>query len=146
MSPLGSFKRKRFLMYFMHNGVKKILKMQFYFHEIILSFTFHAMLWFIRGKHCSVVAAVLFVNQFVFVSLNLISMPLLAQWLEGRKEIQNWTRGALNIIKLIGKAPSFATLCWKLKTNKMSENLKNFENLKENMSKFSLVLNPLTSR
>ena len=43
-------------------------------------------------------------------------MPLLAQWLGGGKslvqlEIQNWTRGALNIIKLIGKAPSFATLC-----------------------------------
>ena len=43
MSPLGSFKRKRFLMYFMHNGVKKILQMQPYFHEIILSFTFHAI-------------------------------------------------------------------------------------------------------
>ena len=33
-----------------------------------------------------------------------------------------------------------------LKTNKMSENLKNFENLKEKKSKVSLVLNPLTSQ
>jgi hypothetical protein len=34
-------------------------------------------------------------------------------------ELQNWTGGALNIIKLIGKAPSFATLCWKFKTGKI---------------------------
>jgi hypothetical protein len=61
-------------------------------------------------------------------------------------ELQNWTGGALNIIKLIGKAPSFAIVCWKLKTNKMSENLKNSENLKEKKSKFSLVLKPLTSQ
>ena len=42
-------------------------------------------------------------------------------------ELRNWTGGAMNIIRLIGKASSFATL---FKINKMSENLKNFENLK----------------
>ena len=56
-----------------------------------------------------------------------------------QQEFQNWTGGALNIIKLKGKAPSFATLCWKLKTNKMSENLKNFENLKEKIKSNSAL-------
>ena len=50
-------------------------------------------------------------------------------------ELQNWTLGALNIIRLIGKAASFATLCWKFKTNKMYENLKNFKNLKKKKKK-----------
>ena len=36
-------------------------------------------------------------------------------------ELRNWTGGAMNIIRLIGKASSFATL---FKINKMSENLK----------------------
>ena len=58
-------------------------------------------------------------------------------------ELRNWTGGAMNIIRLIGKASSFATL---FKINKMSENLKNFENLKgKKNSKFSLVLSPITS-
>ena len=46
-------------------------------------------------------------------------------------ELRNWTVGALNIIRLIGKAANFATLCWKFKTNEMYENLKNFKTLKE---------------
>ena len=56
-----------------------------------------------------------------------------------QQELQNWTGGALNIIKLIEKAPSFATLCWKLKTNIISEILKNFENLKEKKNQNSAL-------
>ena len=56
-----------------------------------------------------------------------------------QSELQNWTGGALNIIKLIGKAPTFATLCWKIKTNKMSENLKIFENFKEKKNQNSAL-------
>ena len=65
-----------------------------------------------------------------------------------QQELQIWTGGALNIIKLIGMNSTFAQILGKLKKkNKMSENLKNFENLKEKKkSKFSLVLNPLTSQ
>ena len=61
---------------------------------------------------------------------------------KAQQELQNWTGGALNIIKLIGKAPSFATFCCKLKTNKMSENLNNFENLKENKIKIQPCAQP----
>ena len=39
--------------------------------------------------------------------------------------------GALTIIKLIGMNSTFTQIWEKLKKNKMSENLKNFENLKE---------------
>ena len=63
-----------------------------------------------------------------------------------QQELQNWTGGALNIIKLIGINSTFAQILGKLKNNKMSENLKNLENLKEKKSKFSLVFNPLTSQ
>ena len=48
-----------------------------------------------------------------------------------QQELQNWTGGALNIIKLIGMNSTFAQILGKLIKNKMSENLKNFENLKE---------------
>ena len=48
-----------------------------------------------------------------------------------QQELQNWTGGALNIIKWIGMNSTFAQILGKLKLNKMSENLKNFENLKE---------------
>jgi hypothetical protein len=41
---------------------------------------------------------------------------------------------------------TFAQILEKIKINKMSENLKNLENLKEKRSKFSLVFNPLTSQ
>ena len=47
------------------------------------------------------------------------------------QELQIWTGGALNIIKLIGINSTFAQILEKLKNNKMSKNLKNFENLKE---------------
>ena len=57
-----------------------------------------------------------------------------------QQELQNWTGCALSIIKLIGKAPRFATLCWKLKTNRMSENLKNLKNLKEKKNQNSVLL------
>ena len=61
-----------------------------------------------------------------------------------QQELQNWTGRAL-IIKLIGMNSTIAQVLGKLIKNKMSENLKNFENLKEKNSKFSLVLNPMTS-
>jgi hypothetical protein len=64
-----------------------------------------------------------------------------------QQELQIWTGGTLNIIKLIVMNSTFAQILGKLKNNKMSENLKNFENLTEKKeSKFSLVLNPLTSQ
>jgi hypothetical protein len=63
-----------------------------------------------------------------------------------QQELQIWTGGALNVIKLIGMNSIFAQILGKLKNNKLSRNLKNFENLKEKKSKFSLVLNPLTSQ
>ena len=47
------------------------------------------------------------------------------------QELQIWTGGALNIIKLIGINSIFAQILGKFKKNKMSKNLKNFENLKE---------------
>jgi hypothetical protein len=63
-----------------------------------------------------------------------------------QQELQTWTGGALNIIKLIGMNSTFAQISGKLKKNKMSENLKNLENLKEEKSIFSLVFNQLTSQ
>ena len=48
-----------------------------------------------------------------------------------QQELQIWTGGALNIVKLIGMNITFAQILEKFKNNKMSENLKNFENLKE---------------
>ena len=44
---------------------------------------------------------------------------------------QNWTGDALNIIKLMGMKISFAKILGKLRKIKLSENLMNFENLKE---------------
>jgi hypothetical protein len=48
-----------------------------------------------------------------------------------QQELQIWTGGTLNIIKLIGINFTFAQILVKLKNNKMSENLKSFENLTE---------------
>jgi hypothetical protein len=62
-----------------------------------------------------------------------------------QQEHQNWTGGALNIIKLMGMKISFPKIIGKLKKIKLSENLRNFENLKKKKSKFCPVLNPLTS-
>ena len=47
------------------------------------------------------------------------------------QEYQNWTGGALNIIKLMGMKISFPKILGKLKKIKLSENLRNFENLKK---------------
>jgi hypothetical protein len=63
-----------------------------------------------------------------------------------QQKLQTWTGGALNIIKLIGMNSTFAQILGKFEKNKMSENLKNLENLKKKESKFSLVFNPLTSQ
>jgi hypothetical protein len=63
-----------------------------------------------------------------------------------QQELQIWTGGTLNITKLIGMNSTFAQILGKFKNNKMSENLKNFENLTEKKSKFSLVLTSLTSQ
>ena len=41
-----------------------------------------------------------------------------------RQELQIWTGGALNIIKLIGMNSTFAQMLGKFKKNNMSENLK----------------------
>ena len=54
-----------------------------------------------------------------------------------QQELQNWTGGAFNIIKLMGMKISFPKILGKLKKIKLSENLRNFENLKEKKSKFS---------
>ena len=48
-----------------------------------------------------------------------------------QQKLQIWTGGALNIIRWLGMNSTFAQILGKLKKNKMSENLKNFENLKE---------------
>ena len=63
-----------------------------------------------------------------------------------QQELQTWTGGALNIIRLIGMNSTFAHILGKLKKNKMSENLKNLENLQEEKSIFSLVFISLTSQ
>ena len=52
-----------------------------------------------------------------------------------QQELQTWTGGALNVIKLIGMNSTFAKNFRKIK-KKMSENLKNLENLKDKKSKF----------
>ena len=59
-----------------------------------------------------------------------------------QQEPQIWTGGALNIIKLIGMNSTFAQILGKLKKNKMSENLKNFENLKEKKVKIQPCAQP----
>ena len=63
----------------------------------------------------------------------------LTQWLGGGKkvspvqqELQIWTGGALNIFELIGMNSTFLQILGKFRKNKMS--------------KFSFVLNPLTSQ
>ena len=48
-----------------------------------------------------------------------------------QQELQNWTGGAFNIIKLMGMKISFPKIWGELKKIKMSENLRNFENLKK---------------
>ena len=50
--------------------------------------------------------------------------------------------GALNIIRLIGMNSTFAQILGKLIKNKMSENLKNFENLKEKKVKIQPCAQP----
>jgi hypothetical protein len=50
--------------------------------------------------------------------------------------------GALNIIRLIGMNSTFAQILGKLIKNKMSENLKNFENLKEKKVKIQPCAHP----
>jgi hypothetical protein len=47
-----------------------------------------------------------------------------------QQELQVWTGGTLNIFRLIEMNSTFAQILGKLKNNKMSENLKNFEILK----------------
>ena len=59
-----------------------------------------------------------------------------------QQKLQNWTGGALNIIKLIGMNSTFAQILEKLIKNKMSENLKNFENLKEKKVKIQPCAQP----
>jgi hypothetical protein len=48
-----------------------------------------------------------------------------------QQKLQNWTGGAFSIIKLVGMNSTFTQILGKLIKNKISENLKNFENLKE---------------
>jgi hypothetical protein len=59
-----------------------------------------------------------------------------------QQELQIWTGGTLNIIKLIGMNSTFAQILGKLKNNKMSENLKNFENLTEKRVKIQPCTQP----
>ena len=59
-----------------------------------------------------------------------------------QQEPQIWTGGALNIIKLIGINSIFAQILGKFKKNKMSKNLKNFENLKEKKVKIEPCAQP----
>jgi hypothetical protein len=59
-----------------------------------------------------------------------------------QQELQIWTGGALDIIKLVGMNSTFAQILGKLRNNKMSENLKNFENLKEKKSKIQPCAQP----
>jgi hypothetical protein len=63
-----------------------------------------------------------------------------------QQELQIWTGGTLNINKLIGMNSKFAQILGKLKNNKMSENLKNFENLTEKRVKIQPCAHPLTSQ
>jgi hypothetical protein len=59
-----------------------------------------------------------------------------------QQELQIWTGGTLNIIKLIGMNSTFAQIIEKLKNNKMSEILKNFENLTEKRVKIQPCAQP----
>ena len=59
-----------------------------------------------------------------------------------QQELQIWTGGTLNIIKLIVMNSTFAQILGKLKNNKMSENLKNFENLTEKRVKIQPCAQP----
>ena len=59
-----------------------------------------------------------------------------------QQELQIWTGGALNIIELIGMNSIFAQILGKLRNNKMSENLKNFENLTEKRVKIQPCAQP----
>ena len=59
-----------------------------------------------------------------------------------QQELQNWTGGALNVIKLIEINSTFAQILGKLMKNKMSENLKNFENFKEKKVKIQPCAQP----
>ena len=59
-----------------------------------------------------------------------------------QQELQIRTGGALNIIKPMGMNSTFAQILGKLKNNKMSENLKNFENLKEKKVKIQPCAQP----
>ena len=62
-----------------------------------------------------------------------------------QQEHQNWTGGALHIIKLMGMKISFSKILGKLKKIKLSENLREFRKFEEKKSKFCPVLNPVTS-
>ena len=59
-----------------------------------------------------------------------------------QQELQIWTGGALNIIKLIGMNSTFAQIMGKLRNNKIYKNLKNFENLKEKKVKIQPCAQP----
>ena len=59
-----------------------------------------------------------------------------------QQELQIWTGGTLNIIKLIGRNSTFPQILGKLKNNKMSGNLKNFENLTEKRVKIQPCAQP----
>ena len=59
-----------------------------------------------------------------------------------QQELQIWNGGTLNIIKLIGMNSTFTQILGKLKNNKMSENLKNFENLTEKRFKIQPCAQP----
>jgi peroxiredoxin family protein len=59
-----------------------------------------------------------------------------------QQKLQNLTGGALNTIKLIGMNSTFAQILGKLMKNKMSENLKNFENFKEKKVKIQPCAQP----
>jgi hypothetical protein len=59
-----------------------------------------------------------------------------------QQQLQIWTGGALNIIKLIGMNSTFAQILRKLRNNKLSENLKNLENLKEKKIKIQPCAQP----
>jgi hypothetical protein len=59
-----------------------------------------------------------------------------------QQELQIWTGGDLNIIELIGMNSTFAQILRKLKNNKLSENWKNLENLKEKKIKIQPCAQP----
>jgi hypothetical protein len=59
-----------------------------------------------------------------------------------QQELQIWTGGTLNIIKLIRMNSTLAQILGKLKNNKMSKNLKNLENLTEKRAKIQPCAQP----